>query len=194
MDISKTLYIKNRREWRSWLTRNHGSAPEIWLIYYKKQSGKPRIPYNDAVEEALCYGWIDSILKPIDGQCYAQRFSPRRKNSRLSEMNKERVRRMIKAKKMTRFGLESIRHHLEKNLNKSGDSRNIKKFTMPKDILKILKTSPAAWKHFEKFPMSYKRIRIGWIDAARPRPGIFNQRLKYFIKMTSKNKRFGMVQ
>jgi len=194
MKIGKTFYTKSRREWRSWLAKNHRSAPEIWLIYFKKQSGKPRIPYNDAVEEALCYGWIDSTLKPIDEQCFAQRFSPRRKNSKLSEMNKERIRRLIKTKKMTRFGLESIQQHLENNSKKSAASRSLKRFTFPEDIIEILKTEPAAWKYFVKFPMSYKRIRIGWIDAARHRPDIFNQRLKYFLKMTLKNKRFGMVQ
>src|SRR2546430_15870037 len=86
MNVGKTLYAKNRREWRAWLSRHHRTAPEIWLIYYKKQSGKPRIPYNHAVEEALCYGWIDSLLKPIDADRYAQRFSPRRPTSRLSAM------------------------------------------------------------------------------------------------------------
>lgn len=193
MDIGKTFYAKNRKEWLSWLAKNHRSAVEIWLIYYKKNSGKPRIPYNDAVEEALCYGWIDSILKPIDEQCFAQRFSPRRKNSILSEMNKERVLRLIKAKKMTRFGLKSIRHHMEKYSKKSSGLQNLENFTLPKDILTILKSDSVAWKNFEKFPESYKRIRIGWIDAARPRPEIFNQRLQYFIKITAKNKRFGMV-
>ncbi|HTI05612.1 MAG TPA: hypothetical protein VL549_09865 [Gemmatimonadales bacterium] len=79
MKIGKTFYAKNAREWRAWLAKHHRRAPEIWLIYYKKASGKPRIPYNDAVDEALCYGWIDSILKPIDDKKYAQRFSPRRK-------------------------------------------------------------------------------------------------------------------
>src|SRR5262245_58148241 len=73
MRVGKTVYAKNRKQWRSWLAKHHGNAREIWLIYYKKSSGKPRIPYNDAVEEALCYGWIDSILKPIDDQQYAQR-------------------------------------------------------------------------------------------------------------------------
>ena len=194
MEVGKTLYVPNRKDWRAWLAKNHRSAEEIWLIYYKKQSGKPRIPYNDAVEEALCYGWIDSTLKPIDEQCFAQRFSPRRKKSKLSEMNKERVRRLIKAKKMTRLGLESIRHHMENNLKKSAGSPSLIKFALPQDILETLKSDPTVWKHFMKFPMSYKRIRIGWIDAARHRPEIFNQRLKYFLKMTIKNKRFGMVQ
>src|SRR2546425_13099589 len=94
MKLGKTYYTKNRRGWRAWLAKHHRTAPEIWLIYYKKDSGKPRIPYNDAVEEALCYGWIDSILKPVDADRYAQRFSPRRPRSRLSEMNRERVRRL----------------------------------------------------------------------------------------------------
>src|SRR5206468_6830236 len=67
MKVGKTLYVKNRRGWRAWLATHHRTEPEIWLIYYKKHSGKPRIPYNDAVEEALCYGWIDSITKPVDG-------------------------------------------------------------------------------------------------------------------------------
>jgi len=194
MNIGKTLYVANRKEWRSWLVKHHRLAEEIWLIYYKKHSGKPRIPYNDAVEEALCYGWIDSILKPIDDQCFAQRFSPRRKNSRLSEMNKERVRRLIKTKRITLFGLNSIQHHMEKSRNNSKDSRQLSNFAFPRDILQIIEADPAAWKHFMKFPMSYKRIRIGWIDAARHHPKIFHQRLDYFLRMTIKNKRFGMVQ
>src|SRR3989442_11748515 len=78
MEIGTTLYVKDRRQWRAWLARHHKTAPEIWLIYYKKHSGRPRIPYSDAVEEALCYGWIDSITKPVDEDRWAQRFSPRR--------------------------------------------------------------------------------------------------------------------
>ena len=97
MNVGKTFYAKSRREWRAWLAKHHKSMSEIWLIYYKKHSGKPRIPYNDAVDEALCYGWIDSLLKPIDEFCYAQRYSPRKPTSKLSDMNRERVRRLIKA-------------------------------------------------------------------------------------------------
>ena len=194
MEVGKTLYVSNRKKWRSWLAKNHRSAAEIWLVYYKKHSGKPRIPYNDAVEEALCYGWIDSILKPKNEECYVQRFSPRRKNSKLSEMNKERVRRLIKNKRMTRFGLESIQHHLAQSPHKYSALQNLKHFALPKDILIILKSDPVVWRNFEKFPESYKRIRIGWIDTARQHPEIFNQRLRYFLKMTGKNKKFGMVQ
>src|SRR6185503_20319811 len=83
---------------------------QISMIYNKKASGKPRTPYNDAVQEALCYGWIASILKPIDDRKYAQRYSPRKKTSKLSDMNRERVRRLIKSGRMTRAGLAAIEH------------------------------------------------------------------------------------
>jgi hypothetical protein len=104
------------------------------------------------------------------------------------------VRRLVKAKKMTRFGLESIQHHMGNNPKNSSALHTLKNFTLPKDILKILQSNPIVWKNFKTFPESYKRIRIGWIDTARHRPEIFNQRLQYFIKATKKNKRFGMVQ
>jgi len=190
MKLGKTFYAKNRREWRSWLARHHRAATEIWLIYYKKHSGRARIPYNDAVEEALCYGWIDSILKPIDSDRYAQRFSPRRPTSRLSEMNRERVRRLIAAGRMTRAGLERIKHVFDHRR----DTKRQLKWEIPGDILKRLQLDPATWKNFRRFPESYKRIRIGWIAAARQRPEAFEQRLRYFLKMTAQNKRYGMVQ
>jgi len=180
--VGKTLYVKTRLEWRRWLAEHHQAAHEIWLIYYKKVSGKPRIPYNDAVDEALCFGWIDSILKPIDAHKYAQRYSPRKKTSKLSDMNRERVRRLIKAGRMTKAGLAAIEH--------TGKGA----VTLPPDIVKRLQEDPTIWKNFQRFPASYKRIRIGWIAAARHRREAFEQRLRYFLKMTAQNKRFGMVQ
>lgn len=193
MQLGKTLYVKNRKQWRAWLKKHHRTAPEIWLVYYRKASGKPRIPYNDAVEEALCFGWIDSILKPIDAEKFAQRFSPRHKKSALSPMNKERVRRLIAAKKMTRDGMASINHHFDSN-SRASASQQLKNFKLPQDILQAIQRDPIAWKNFQKFPGSYKRIRVGWIDGARHRPAEFQKRLRYFLKMTAKNKRFGMVQ
>lgn len=182
MKVGKTLYAKNRKEWRAWLAKHHKNAGEIWLVYYKKASGKPRIPYNDAVEEALCYGWIDSILKPIDDKKYAQRYSPRRTTSQLSDMNRERVRRLIRSGRMTKAGLQAIAH-----APKTGAP-------FPSDILARLKKDPETWRNFQHFPASYKRIRVGWIAAARHRKAVFEQRLKYFLSMTKQNKRFGMVQ
>lgn len=187
MEITETLYAKNRTEWRKWLKENFKTKKEIWLIYYSKQSGKPRVPYNDAVEEALCLGWIDSTLKKIDEESFAQRFTPRRKGSQLSELNKERIRRLIKKKKMTKAGLEAINHLFD---NPTGNE----KLKISPDILKELKKKKSTWKYFQKFPLTYKRIRIGWIEGARKRPEIFAQRLRYFLKMTEKNKKYGMLQ
>jgi len=190
MRLGKTFYAKTRKDWRAWLAKHHKTASEIWLVYYKKHSGKPRIPYNHAVEEALCYGWIDSTLKPIDADRFAQRFSPRRPTSRLSEMNRERVRRLIAAGRMTKAGLERIAHVFHPRQ----DAKRKLQWEIPADIRRRLERDVVAWKNFRRFPESYRRIRIGWIAAARHRPEVFQQRLRYFLKMTAQNKRFGMVQ
>lgn len=183
MEIGKTLYVTNRKDWRLWLKKNHSKEKEIWLIYYRKSSGKLRIPYNDSVEEALCYGWIDSIVKGINEEKFAQRFTPRRIGSPISVMNKERVRRLIKSKLMTSFGLKSI----------SFDRKE--KFSIGADILEALKLNEQTWKNFQKFSLGYKRVRIGYIEDIRMYDNkIFQNRLNHFIKMTAKNKKFGMVQ
>ena len=189
MDIGKKLYVTDRKEWRSWLEKNHDKEKEIWLIYYKVHSGKARIPYNDAVEEALCYGWIDSTVKRIDQDSFAQRFTPRRKRSQISDMNRERIRMMIDQKKMTKRGMDAVNHAFDIAVD------NFKaKQVITADIIKALKKDKLVWQNFESFPESYKRIRIGWIEGARHRPEVFKQRLEYFIKMTAKSKKFGMVQ
>lgn len=113
MKLVKILYIPNRAEWRKWLEKNHDKAKDIWLIYYKKHTGKPSIPYNHAVEEALCFGWIDSIEKRLDEEKYAQRFSPRRPKSPWSEINKKRMKKLIKLKKVTPAGLAAFKENTE---------------------------------------------------------------------------------
>jgi uncharacterized protein YdeI (YjbR/CyaY-like superfamily) len=193
VDIGKKLYVKHRAEWRAWLRKHHKTAKDIWLIYYKKNSAKPRIPYNDAVEEALCFGWIDSIVKSIDTNSYAQRFTPRKPNSQWSPMNIERLRRLVRRKKVTKAGMEAAKSVLIRNvtLTKAVTTSMDK---VANDILSALKKDPLVWKNFQKFPSSYKRIRIGWIEGARQRPEVFRQRLSHFLKMTTKNKKFGMMQ
>jgi len=187
MELGKTLYVTDRKQWRSWLAKNHKKEKEIWLIYYRKSSGKKRIPYNDAVEEALCYGWIDSILKGIDEEKFAQRFSPRKSNSVLSQMNRERIHRLIEQKKMTADGLNAVKHVFDASSKNS-------KYLINDDILRLLRDDEKTWENFQGFPESYKRIRIGWIEEARTRPELFKKRLEYFLKMTAKNKKYGMVQ
>jgi uncharacterized protein YdeI (YjbR/CyaY-like superfamily) len=194
MEISEKIYFVNRKQWRDWLEKNHETAKDIWLIYYKKNSGKPRIPYNDAVEEALCFGWIDSILKSIDKECFVQRFSPRRKKSQLSEANKERIRQLSKAGKMTDAGYKSIQDHFKNDPASENHDALFGEFIIPEDIAGALKKDKLVWKNFTQFSEQYKRVRIGWIETARKRPEIFNKRLKYFIKMTAGNKTYGMIK
>jgi uncharacterized protein YdeI (YjbR/CyaY-like superfamily) len=182
VNITKTFYAKNRKQWRAWLAKNHAKAKEIWLIYYKKDSSKPRIPYDEAVEEALCYGWIDSTVKTVDNESFAQRFTPRRHGSEWSELNKERVRMLLAQGKMTAAGMAHAHMHTK-----------TKKFTVAPDIRKALQDADA-WKQYQKFPERYRRIRIAWIEAARYRQPIFAQRLRYFVKMTAQNKRYGTMQ
>ncbi len=189
MELGKTLYVTNREEWRAWLAKNHDKEKEIWLLYYKKGSGKPRISYNDAVEEALCYGWIDSTAKRVDDERFAQRFSPRRKTSELSQANRERIRKMISQKRMTRAGLEAVSHVYD--AGKDG----AEKFTIAPDILVQLQADKDAWKNFQNFPPGYQRIRIGYIESRR-RQGqdMFDRSLRHFIKMTRANKRIGFIR
>lgn len=189
MEIGKTLYVTDRNDWRSWLSKNHDKERQIWLVYYRKSSGKPRIQYNDAVEEALCYGWIDSIVKNIDEERFAQRFTPRRPNSQLSEMNRERIRRLIKEKRMTTSGLNAVSRVFDESKDKED------KFTIAPDISKMLRSNREAWKNFQKFPDGYKRVRIGYIESRRRQGNdAFQKSLEYFIKMTEKDKKFGMLK
>jgi uncharacterized protein YdeI (YjbR/CyaY-like superfamily) len=182
VEIGRTLQARNRAEWRRWLARNHLSRPEVWLVYHNKASGRPCVSYNEAVEEALCFGWIDSTVKKVDAHRRVQRFTPRKPGSPLSAMNKERARRLIAQGSMTRAGLDAA-GDLEEPL-----------FVVPSDILRALKKEPEAWANFQAFPEHYQRIRIAFIDGARRRPDEFERRLRNFLKMTRLNRRFGMVQ
>ncbi len=179
MEITKTLHVTDRKKWRAWLRKHYKTEKDIWLVYYKKATGKRRIEYNDAVEEALCFGWIDSTVKSLDEKRTAQRFSPRKPKSPYSPANKERLRKLLKQRKV----IKEVRETLG-NITKE-------KFEILTDILKEIKANKEAWKNFQKFSEAYKRIRIGFIDGARSRPEEFKKRLRYFIKMTEKNKQYG---
>lgn len=189
MKIGKTLYVKSRMSWRKWLEKHHDRQKEIWLIYYKKHTLKPRISYDDAVLEALSFGWIDSTVKGIDDEKFAQRFSPRKNTSVLSQLNLERVRELIKEDKMTEAGLKAISHVYDPAKDK------VDKFKIPAGILRAVKSNPDVWKNFQKMPESYKRIRVAYIESRkRHSTGMYKSALSNFIKMTSENKRIGFVK
>ncbi len=169
-------YFAGREEWRNWLRENFRTAKEVWLVYPKKASGKKRIPYNDAVEEALCFGWIDSTVKSLDEQNSMQRFTPRKTGSSFSQANKERLRWLNRQNLIH----PEIRTGLEDVINEE--------FIFPPDIIKVLREDERAWQNYCAFSDPYKRIRIAYIDAARGRPDEFRKRLKNFIEKTRQNK------
>ena len=176
MNIKKTLYVTNRKNWRKWLEKNFDKEKDIWLIYPKKSSGKRRIVYNDAVEESLCFGWIDSTIKSFDEESSVQRFSPRNPKSTYSQQNKERIKWLLE---------HDMIHPLILDKAKKIASE---KFIFPTDIIRFLKKDEVVWENYNKFLDSYNRIRIAYIESARNRPEEFEKRLSNFIEKTKKSK------
>lgn len=173
------LFLSRRDEWRAWLQEHYKTEEEAWLVYAKKHTGEPRIEYNDAVEEALCFGWIDSVVKTIDDDYYAQRFSLRRAGSNWSQPNKERVRWLLERGLI----MEDVIPDLP---DVSGED-----FEIPADILETIQSNKAAWDHFQTFSEPYIRIRVAYIDDARSRPEEFEKRLANFLKKTEEGKFMG---
>ncbi len=176
---SNLLRVSNRREWRAWLRKHYKSEKEIWLVYPKRHTGRPRIPYNDAVEEALSFGWIDSTVRTVDEGSFAQRFSPRNPKSAYSQANLERLRDLVRKHQVAKDVLAA--------LGDLGPSR----FKIAPDVLQAIRANASAHRNFKALSPAYVRIRIAFIEGARNRPREFQKRLAYFIKMTEKNKTFG---
>ena len=160
------IYFQNRERWREWLEKNHNHSGGIFLIYYKKHTDKQSIPYNDAVEEALCFGWIDSIVKRIDDERYMQKFTPRNPKSLWSETNKKRVKNMIEQGKMTEAG--SIKIKKAKENGKWFEANDVKKeFVLSEEFLELLSVDTKAKKSFDKQSPSQKKNYIQWIMSAK---------------------------
>ena len=179
MKITDTFYPSDRAQWRAWLQAHHRGAEEIWLVYYRKDTGLPSLPYADAVEEAICFGWIDSIRKTLDKERYVQRFTPRKPQSGYSQPNKERLRKLIAADRVLPDVAASVHEMLAEP------------FVYPPDILAALQANKQVWTHFQSYPLPYRRIRIAFVEAARTRPEEFEKRLQHFLKMTAQNKQYG---
>ena len=139
MELGKKIYVADRNEWHEWLERNYNKEREVWVVYYNKKSGKPRIGYNDTVEEALSFGWIDSTVKKIDEEALAQRFTPRKPGSGYSQANIERLRKLVAEGRVIPSVLVAVAPILAK------------KFVFPPDIMAKIKANKVAWKNFHKF-------------------------------------------
>ena len=189
----KTLYVKTRDAWRKWLEKNHKKSPGIWLIYHKKTSGKPRVPYDDAVEEALCFGWIDSTVKKLDEERFMQRFTPRKSKSGWSGLNKTRIEKVVAAGLMTKAGFQKI-----EAAKKDGSWESLDEIYAPEDQLmipadlnKAFSKNKKAKLNFENFPVFTRRQFLYWINSAK-RSETKNARIELAVKMCAANKKPGI--
>ncbi len=177
MRAGRIVCCTDRRQWRDWLSEHFETETEAWFVFPTVGSGEKGVSYNDAVEEALCFGWIDGQAGTLDGTHQLRRFTPRRKGSAYSRPNIERLIRL------DAMGMihPKVRAAVEEVLRTP--------FVFPEDILDEIRKDDAAWANYRAFPEPYKRIRIAYIDAARKRPAEFRKRLEHFIRKTRENKR-----
>lgn len=180
--------VKNRQDFRKWLTENHANERECWVFVKRgvpkedenNSNPKPIFWYLDALEEALCFGWIDSILKNVSGIGLIQKISPRRPESLWSELNKERCRRLEKLGLMTPAGKAVLPHDMSE-----------KSFVVDPDILIELQKDLLVWQNFQNFPDLYKRVRIDFIQRVKRNKVMYENRLKNFLNKTKRNTMFG---
>ena len=166
MANSIDLNFLDRQDWRKWLENNYKSEKEAWLIIQKKNSPKNGLNYQEAVEEAICFGWIDSKMQSIDKTTFRQRFSPRRKSSIWSKKNKERAEKMIKEKKMKESGFLTIKIAKQDGKWNAAYSSDMV-LTIPKDLEKALKQNKATWTKFNDFSNSFKLQLVFWVNTAK---------------------------
>jgi uncharacterized protein YdeI (YjbR/CyaY-like superfamily) len=181
-DIS--FHAKTRHQWRKWLERNHQKEKKVWLIIYHKDSDTKSIYYAEAVEEALCFGWIDSAPRKRDAESFFLSFSPRKPKSVWSKLNKERAARLISGGMMTPAGMEKI--ILAKKTGAWNALDKIDNMIIPDDLQKALSGNKSAMKNFSAFPPSAKKIILMWIDNARKMETRMN-RVEETIRLAAKN-------
>jgi uncharacterized protein YdeI (YjbR/CyaY-like superfamily) len=185
------LYFKTREEWRSWLEENHLSDQGIWFVYYKKPSGKPSVSYNDAVEEALCFGWIDGKIKRVNDYYYIQWFTQRRQGSRWSKLNISRVKRLISGGRMTPHGMKAY----EESNTRPGLIYEIKRdddIAIPEDLINALKNNNIAYDNFMKFPRSSRNLYVFWLNDAK-RSSTRQNRLIKIVDRSERNLKAGII-
>lgn len=188
--MNEELYVTNRYDWRLWLEQNHDRKRMVWLIYYKEHTGKPSIPYEDSVEEALCFGWVDSIIKKLDDEKFVRKFVPRKTGSKWSESNKKRAEKMMKEGKMVEAGMARI-----KEARESGEWFEVrvrrKELVIPTYVEDALAANRKALENFNKLGNSYKRNYVGWIDSAK-REETRMKRLAETVRLLEQNKKLGL--
>jgi uncharacterized protein YdeI (YjbR/CyaY-like superfamily) len=157
----KTFDARTPEAWRKWLAAHHDSESEVWLVFHKRHTGRGSIAYEDAVDEALCFGWVDSLIKRLDEDRYARKFTPRKPHSFWSAANRKRYARLQESGRLAAAGLDRA------PTNRRYDAPRPSASTLPPYIREALRKRPAAWRHFESLAPSYRRRYIGWIDSAK---------------------------
>jgi uncharacterized protein YdeI (YjbR/CyaY-like superfamily) len=160
------LYLETAQEWRLWLAQNHGCSPGVWLVFYRKGTNVPSIEYSDALDEALCFGWVDSLIRKLDEQRYARKFTPRSDVSKWSPINKQRVAQLIEDGRMTEFGLAKVEVAKQNGCWERPDRQEVPA-GIPAELVSLLEQNQAAGAFFATLAPSHRRRYIGWIASAK---------------------------
>ncbi|HBY08027.1 MAG TPA: hypothetical protein DEH22_09680 [Chloroflexi bacterium] len=187
----KTIEIETRAAWRAWLAENHAQESEIWLIFYKKESGIPSLAYGDALDEALCFGWVDSLIKKIDDEKYVRKFTPRKAESKWSLVNKKRVEQLIREGLMTEFGLEKVAAAQRSGSWENPTQKPEINFAMSPEFAQALKNNPAAEATFNRLALSHQKQYLGWINTAKL-PETRKKRIAESIQLLSTGQKLGL--
>jgi uncharacterized protein YdeI (YjbR/CyaY-like superfamily) len=183
--MEDALVFCNREQWHCWLSDNHDKVSSVWLVFYKKCSGKSGITLDEAVEEALRFGWIDSRQRKRNQETFVLRFSPRKERSLWSKINKARAEKLIASGKMTESGLKKI-EEAQKNGYWENAYTNLTSRSLPNDLKDALKKDIKAWNNFNKFANSYRNIYIFWINQAKT-PQTRQKRIETVVEKSLKN-------
>jgi uncharacterized protein YdeI (YjbR/CyaY-like superfamily) len=167
MKITNSIFASNREEWRTWLETNHDKEQEVWLVYFKAQSGKSGIDYEASVEEALCFGWIDSIIQKIDNEKYARKFNPRRVRSYWSASNKMRMEKLIAEGRMTPVGLAKFDPQASESSNREAQKIRKGETAIPEEVKERVMSNARAWENFQKLAPSHQRQYVSWVMSAK---------------------------
>ena len=170
--------VRTRQRWRTWLARHHASSPGVWLVCHKDHTGVTSIPYADTVHEALCFGWIDSLIKRLDGDRYARKFTPRRPTSKWSDINRARWTE-LKAAGLTAAPTD----------NTYASRPTVP--DLPSYIGKGLKADPNAWQFFQSLAPTHRRHFVGWIHTAK-RQDTRKKRIRESVKLLTAGKKLGL--
>lgn len=184
LDALEQVEVTSRAQWRAWLKKNHARTEGIWLITYKIAVPGKYVSYDTTVEEALCFGWIDSVPRKLDDERRMLYFSPRKPRSVWSKLNKERIVKLIAGKRMTAAGLKRIELAKENGSWNSIDAAEA--FEMPPDLSRALKKNKAAHAHYEAFPPSARKTIIGWVLSARA-DATRKRRIATTVELAAKN-------